>query len=956
MVEIRGGGTLDGAQLIDAASDSTLRELITTIQMQGQQAKAAQVDQTAKQVKAADIDALTESTKKSTKQFDDTKESTKTFKEKLDEVAKSLGSASATLASKGITSLFDFFSTGMDSFRQLSTIGTGFNGNLTELSSVALNAGRSVSDFSKIVMENSTTLTALGGSAEGGARKLAEISGLLTQGQLLQRMSAMGMTMKDIDQATQAYMESQMRLGTLTRQNASAIAEHTAQFSEGLDGVSRALGLNRSALEKASVDVAKDPVMNQFVQNIREAGGNAEKAFQNLTTLTAAGGDKLANAFVHVTNGLVGNDTLAQALSGINGSVRQTIANISKGNTDFASNAQYLKEAAQSQLRGLTESQIEINPRLLELKKFVIMMEQYGNVSQSALERAKDGLLASYDSFGGRLASLSTTMGTALNRLMGAIIDTDLFKSVEAGLNSLAKYLTSGESTQALRQFANGLMEAFQKVYSAMKEGWTNGTVWTAITAGLNSLWNDVGGVLEREFTNMFNRFFGGRPAAPVNVEQQSNDAARTVETRGQEQRQSWDRTFTDAIESIRQKGLEFFHSLPTALTEGVNTARESLSSVFGMVSEFVSTLPERVSFAKKELQNIIDSISLDSIGQKISNFAKELQNIIDSISLDSIGQKISNFAKDINSSIQTIDLTKFNDFMANIRGLSLSSLTGEMERVPGIVARVKESLTGFSDVVRIEIDKLNEIFKPGASGPEAIQNISRALMQFEGPLRTLINNISGLNGETAQTLTSSSISNVLTSITGFIEKTTQGIKTLENINPEQMQRNMGAIRSIGVEMRQFFDNFGVGTAWSTFIGNVSGAFDTVSENIKKLQNINVDAVNGIVTSMNQLKGIGASLGADIQGVTTFTESVSVLRRELEAGASAAERIKAAAGSLPAGTGGIAGANNYNQIDPNQIYQTMRDINGSLGSLNNYLNTIAANSAAPSAPAITHRQ
>ena len=930
MVEIRGGGTLDGAQLIDAASDSTLRELITTIQMQGQQAKAAQVDQTAKQVKAADIDALTESTKKSTKQFDDTKESTKSFKEKLDEVAKSLGSASATLASKGITSLFDFFSTGMDSFRQLSTIGTGFNGNLTELSSVALNAGRSVSDFSKIVMENSTTLTALGGSAEGGARKLAEISGLLTQGQLLQRMSAMGMTMKDIDQATQAYMESQMRLGTLTRQNASAIAEHTAQFSEGLDGVSRALGLNRSALEKASVDVAKDPVMNQFVQNIREAGGNAEKAFQNLTTLTAAGGDKLANAFVHVSNGLVGNDTLAQALSGINGSVRQTIANISKGNTDFASNAQYLKEAAQSQLRGLTESQIEINPRLLELKKFVIMMEQYGNVSQSALERAKDGLLASYDSFGGRLASLSTTMGTALNRLMGAIIDTDLFKSVEAGLNSLAKYLTSGESTQALRQFANGLMEAFQKVYSAMKEGWTNGTIWTAITAGLNSLWNDVGGVLEREFTNMFNRFFGGKPAAPINAEQQSNDAARTVETRGQEQRQSWDKIFTDAIESIRQKGLEFFHSLPTALTEGVNTARESLSSVFGMVSEFVSTLPERVSFAKKELQNIIDSISLDSIGQKISNFAK-----------------------DINSSIQTIDLTKFNDFMTNIRGLSLSSLTGEMERVPGIVARVKESLTGFSDVVRIEIDKLNEIFKPGASGPEAIQNISRALMQFEGPLRTLINNISGLNGETAQTLTSSSISNVLTSITGFIEKTTQGIKTLENINPEQMQRNMGAIRSIGVEMRQFFDNFGVGTAWSTFIGNVSGAFDTVSENIKKLQNINVDAVNGIVTSMNQLKGIGASLGADIQGVTTFTESVSVLRRELEAGASAAERIKAAAGSLPAGTGGIAGANNYNQIDPNQIYQTMRDINGSLGSLNNYLNTIAANSAAPRAPAVT---
>ena len=331
--------------------------------------------------------------------------------------------------------------------------------------------------------------------------------------------------------------------------------------------------------------------------------------------------------------------------------------------------------------------------------------------------------------------------------------------------------------------------------------------------------------------------------------------------------------------------------------------------------------------------------------------------------------------------------------------------ITG-FERVPDTIERIKNSLSGFSDIVKNEIQKLNDIFKPGSIGPESIQNFANSLGMFESPLRTLINNITGINGGMAQGATSSAITSVLTSITDFIDKTVQGIQTLQNLSPEKMNNVIPTLGSVGKAINGFFSNFDIGTGIGAISNSLTGASDQILKisqvlnnfnsitlnpekadsiirsartlfsglnglsftpgffnddsqvnqvigNIQKFQNINGENINGIVTSMNQLKGLGSTLGADVQGVATFTQNVSVLRSELEAGASAAERIKAAAGSLPAGTGGIAGANNYSQVDPNQMYQTMRDINNSLGSLNNYLNTIAANSAAPRAPAVT---
>jgi uncharacterized protein YjgD (DUF1641 family) len=150
-------------------------------------------------------------------------------------------------------------------------------------------------------------------------------------------------------------------------------------------------------------------------------------------------------------------------------------------------------------------------------------------------------------------------------------------------------------------------------------------------------------------------------------------------------------------------------------------------------------------------------------------------------------------------------------------------------------------------------------------------------------------------------------------------------------------------------------------TIFSTFNGMMltPGFFNDTEQvqqvigNIQKFQNINVGIIDGVVTSMNQLKGLGSNLGSDIQGVSSFTESVSGLRSQLEASASAAERLKEAAGSIPGGVGGLAGANNAGGVTEATLQSTMGQVRDSLGRMESYLSTMAASAQATPAPRVT---
>ena len=904
MVEIRGGGTLDGAQLIDAASDSTLRELITTLTMQGNRDKADKAESMAKQVKGADIDAVTESYKKQTKQVDDTHESTRKLKDKLDDMAKSLGTVSATLASKGISSIFDFFNTGLDAFRNLSTIGAGFNGNLTELSTIALNAGKSVEGFAKTVAENQQSLVGLGGSAEGGARKLAEIGSMLTQGQLLQRFSGMAMGLKDIESASQAYLETQNRLGTLTRQNSSSLAENTTRYSESIDGVVRALGLSRDALQKNSVAVSNDPVWNQLLRNMKDQDA-AGRALINISSLQAAAGKDASEAFKELAI-KAPTGALALGLTQLGPAVGSLINQVNTGGKSLADNIGPIKRAIDDKLKGLDPLQIKYNDQLRALDEFRIAISgAEAAIKQEAADR-NDPLLVARNSFGAALMNLTSTMGTAFNKFQGALASTEIFKSIETNLNKFAQYISSDQGIKAISEFATDLANAFKQVYSAVQQGYQQGGVWQAIVSGLNVIWDKVGEVVGSNLTKIFNQVFPGSIPNNEQTARANNQSLQDNNNQNTAQRQTWQQTFSENIAFLKKKGEEFFSSLPAALTSGIDSARSSLNSTFDDIKTFLDSLPAR----------------------------------------------ITRFANRINADIQSIDLSKFSTFASDVRSLSIQDLSDRFDRLPAAIDRVKNSITGFADLVKGEITKLNALFKPGAEGPESINNFSTALGRFEGPLMSLINKISGLEGQDAQTSTASNISNVLTSVTNFIDKTVQGIATLQNLNPERANAAIPIMQKLGVAVQSFLSEL------SLIQGGRPAALENFSstvEAISRINNINSDNLNGVVTSMRSLQGIGNNLQADIQGVQAFSSNVSALADNLQRAASASQTLRDNAGSIPGGspaTGALGGATTTGGIGVNELYGALNRVENAVISLGGALATIASNTQRP-VPAVT---
>ena len=63
MVEIRGGGTLDGAVLDDAATETTLRRLVGILQSQGDKASADKVNQMGNQAAQMSSEQIAANTK-----------------------------------------------------------------------------------------------------------------------------------------------------------------------------------------------------------------------------------------------------------------------------------------------------------------------------------------------------------------------------------------------------------------------------------------------------------------------------------------------------------------------------------------------------------------------------------------------------------------------------------------------------------------------------------------------------------------------------------------------------------------------------------------------------------------------------------------------------------------------------------------------------------------------------
>ena len=274
------GGTLDGAVLRGAASESTLQAILQKIGADGKGAKEATA-------MAKSMNEVTKSAKNASTSFDQHVAYHKKFSsviqdfginivkgtDKFGDFTSSLTGYMSqfglgfTLVAQGIQRLVDELDQQIGRFRELSTVGADFGDSIFASRMAAIDAGLSLDTFQKAVKSNADTFALLGGNVNLGARRFTAISKVV-QRDLQPTFSKYGMTMEDTTDMLADYLEIQTGLGTAQKMSNEELVQGTENYVKELDLLARTTGLSRKEASEALKLQQQDKMLKSLLMSM----------------------------------------------------------------------------------------------------------------------------------------------------------------------------------------------------------------------------------------------------------------------------------------------------------------------------------------------------------------------------------------------------------------------------------------------------------------------------------------------------------------------------------------------------------------------------------------------------------------------------------------------------------------------------------------------------------------
>ena len=274
------GGTLDGAVLRGAASETTLQAILAKIGADGKGAKEATA-------MAKSMNEVTKSAKNASTSFDQHVAYHKKFSsviqdfginivkgtDKFGDFTSSLTGYMSqfglgfTLVAQGIQRLVDELDQQIGRFRELSTVGADFGDSIFASRMAAIDAGLSLDTFQKAVKSNADTFALLGGNVNLGARRFTAISKVV-QRDLQPTFSKYGMTMEDTTDMLADYLEIQTGLGTAQKMSNEELVQGTENYVKELDLLARTTGLSRKEASEALKLQQQDKMLKSLLMSM----------------------------------------------------------------------------------------------------------------------------------------------------------------------------------------------------------------------------------------------------------------------------------------------------------------------------------------------------------------------------------------------------------------------------------------------------------------------------------------------------------------------------------------------------------------------------------------------------------------------------------------------------------------------------------------------------------------
>jgi len=456
-VQVRGGGVeFDNAIFENAATEATLLRVAEALEAQ-QKGTAQKVLGMHTAAVNANIKAQQGSSNAAnsfTKTLDDMnsagQEMINTFSKII---GIGLGTTFALIQTAG-EGLIGFLKNGFDAFQQVAQVGATFNNNLIELRKTAAGALIPIGEFTELIIKNSETLAALGGSVTNGAKVFSDVAKVFNE-EYSQQLIGAGYSLSQMNDSIMAYLDLQTRLGKVDNRNINTITKGTRDYMQELDQVTKLTGMSRKQAEEAVKKASMDPILNSMMRSAKDQA----KAQANMATLAQVGGDQALEMIKSMATRNPSEE--ARLLMTQTGATMEEARDILTGGIGSEETLKKMKNYANvlEQQGMLTDEYAEImmgqNPAMANLIKTMMQFQRMTDADLSKIaeeQKARDAITSVFGNIGKALNNI-------YNKFIIKLTESRSFQILQQKLEDLANNFEKYEP--AFEKFADLLVSTF---------------------------------------------------------------------------------------------------------------------------------------------------------------------------------------------------------------------------------------------------------------------------------------------------------------------------------------------------------------------------------------------------------------------------------------------------------------------------------------------------------------
>jgi hypothetical protein len=370
-------------------------------------------------------------------------------------------------------------------FRDLSSVGAGFNNNLKTIRDTAANLELNLGEMSALIGQNSQSLRLLSGTVTGGITRFAAMNSELKKTGDFESLKNMGFTIEEINEGMLSYTELQANLGRLQKMDNAQIAAGSAQYLEQLNLLSKVTGKSRKELEntmmKQSQDAGFRALMNQFEEGSVEAN-NFRASMAMIDTLpadVAAGLMDLADGIPQTEEGIAvltaaGPEIRDAMMAVADGADPQIIIDaLSQAGVDMEKFAGLEGAERAAFIANLRAS----NPTLASILDSATQLTKLGTADFEAAQREQ----ARRDEISSTLTTFDDKVKEIRASIQKAFLDSGIFENAGDLVGTFAEKLTTLLQSDG---FKEGLSNFFTAI-SDFVSNFTNFNFATALFGGV---------------------------------------------------------------------------------------------------------------------------------------------------------------------------------------------------------------------------------------------------------------------------------------------------------------------------------------------------------------------------------------------------------------------------------------------------------------------------------------